>query len=362
MITTVRVGVIGTSWYPDWLHLPVLKSHSNAVIQAICGRNRSRAAEMAAKYEIPSVFTDYQEMIEQANLDAVVIAVPDDLHFPITMAALENGLHVLCEKPMAFDLAQARTMLAKAEAAHVRHMTFFTYRWVPSFRILHKLISEGYIGKCYDAHFVYAAGYARQGYYQWKWDRQHGLGVLGDLGSHMIDMARWLVGDITRVQANLKTRVEKPHPQGLVYPAANDTAHLMVEFAGGASGMIYASAAVELGNRGQVQQVTLSGDQGTLEATSDGNGWIVRGIRAGETDFQEMPVPAEFLLGSYRDEQPWDQQVNTFKKQSIGTRLFIDGILEERPVAPSFYEGMKAQEVIEAAFQSHEAGCWVDIK
>jgi hypothetical protein len=80
------------------------------------------------------------------------------------------------------------------------------------------------------------------------------------------------------------------------------------------------------------------------------------------TNYQEMPVPAEFLHGSYRDEQPWDQQVNTFKKQSIGTRLFIDGILEERPVEPSFYEGMKAQEVIEAAVQSQETGSWVNIK
>ncbi len=131
----VRVGVIGTSWYADFMHLAALKSHPNAHIAAICGRNRERAEELARKHDIPRAFTDYRAMIDQAGLDAVVVCTPDDLHYPMTMAALDAGLHVLCEKPLALTLTQARAMLAKAESAGVRHMTYFTHRWEPHNRL-----------------------------------------------------------------------------------------------------------------------------------------------------------------------------------------------------------------------------------
>lgn len=94
MSRRIAVGVVGTSWYADWMHLPVLKSHPQVQLAAICGRNRERAEEMAQKYKIPQLFTDYQAMIEQAGIDALVVAIPDDLHYPVTMAALDAGLHV----------------------------------------------------------------------------------------------------------------------------------------------------------------------------------------------------------------------------------------------------------------------------
>ena len=129
MTDKVRVGVIGTSWYADLAHLPRIKSHSRAELAAVCGRNRERAEEMAGKYESPLVFTDYRDMIEKGHLDAVIVSTPDDLHYPMTMDALDAGLHVLCEKPMALNLAQAKEMYEKAESAGVKHMVFFTYRW-----------------------------------------------------------------------------------------------------------------------------------------------------------------------------------------------------------------------------------------
>ena len=95
MTKQIRVGVVGTSWWADMMHLPALKGHSGACVTAICGRNRERAGVLAQKYGIPSVFEDYRLMISQAKLDALVIAVPDDLHYPIAMTALDAGLHVL---------------------------------------------------------------------------------------------------------------------------------------------------------------------------------------------------------------------------------------------------------------------------
>ena len=239
----VRVGVIGTSWYADLAHLPRMKSHPRAQLAAICGRNRQRADEMATKYDIPAVYTDYRAMIEAGGLDAVVVSTPDDLHYPMTMSALDVGLHVLCEKPLALTLAQAQEMYERAEAAGLKHMVCFTYRWwPPAFRYLKQLIEEGYLGRLYQARFTYLGGYARRPYYQWKWDRQRGLGSLGDLGSHMIDLARWYGGEIARVSACLGTFVERPGPESAPLDPANDACTMTVQFQSGAMATIECGA------------------------------------------------------------------------------------------------------------------------
>jgi UDP-N-acetylglucosamine 3-dehydrogenase len=109
----VRIGVVGTSWWADEMHLPNLSSHPGARVVGICGRNGERAEAIARKYAIPAVYTDYQEMIAAGGMDALVVATPDDLHYPITMAALDAGMHVLCEKPLALRAEQARAMAHK---------------------------------------------------------------------------------------------------------------------------------------------------------------------------------------------------------------------------------------------------------
>src|SRR5687768_3073330 len=114
MAAQVRVGVVGTSRYADLMHLPNLKSHPRADLVAICGRNQERAGAMAQKYGIAQVYDDYRAMLERGGLDAVVVATPDDLHYPITMQALDAGQHVLCEKPLALTAAQARAMYERA--------------------------------------------------------------------------------------------------------------------------------------------------------------------------------------------------------------------------------------------------------
>jgi predicted dehydrogenase len=357
----VRVGVIGTSWYADLIHLPNLKSHPGAVTAAICGRNLARAEEMARKYSIPNVYTDYHEMLRSGNLDAVVVAVPDDLHHPMTMAALDAGLHVLCEKPLAFNVIQAREMLAKAESVGVKHMTCFTYRWLPEYRYLQRLVQEGYIGQCYNAHFEYVADYARSAAYQWKWDCQHGLGALGDLGSHMIDMAHWVVGDVARVQASLRVRFSKPRPVGQPYEQANETADLTLQFANGALGTICVSTVASQGSRGQVRRITLHGERGTLELECHSDRYAVRGIHDDETVFHDLLVPEDILQGTAPNDDSLDRLFRLFAGQSVGTRLFVDSILADKPITPSFRDGAKAQAVIDAAFESDRTGCWVDV-
>ena len=142
----VRVGMIGTSWYADSMHLPSLTSHPQASVTAICGRNEARAQEMAAKFNVPHVFTDRQAMLHAGLMDAVVIAAPDDLHYPMCMEAIAAGLHVVCEKPLALTAHEAREMAVAADAAGVKHMSFFTLRWFPHTRLLRELVDAGQCG------------------------------------------------------------------------------------------------------------------------------------------------------------------------------------------------------------------------
>jgi predicted dehydrogenase len=357
----VRVGVIGTSWFADLVHLPHLKSHPQAEIAAVCGRNRELAEEMAVKYGIPSVYTDYREMIEKGGLQAVVIVTPEDVHYAMAMDVLDAGLHVLCEKPLALNATDAKEMYERAEKAGVKHMTFFTYRWMPHYRYLKELVDGGYAGRPFQCHIRYFGSYAREARYLWRFDRRRANGVLGDLGSHMIDLARWLVGDISRVSAHLSTFVERPGPEGEPLDPANDAATLLLEFENGAQGTIQLSAVAHVGERGQEQHVVLHGESGTLEADYSHLDAEIHGVRHDEKQFAALPAPSR-LWGDVDQTSPFFDHVGeVFSKQSVGDRAFIDAILADRPVVPSLYEGYKAQEVMDAAIASHESGRWVEV-
>jgi predicted dehydrogenase len=362
MTNTVQVGIIGTSWWADVMHLPSLKSHPRAELYSICGRNRTRAEELASKYAIPHVFTDYHDLIKHGNLQALVIATPDDLHYPITMAALDAGLHVLCEKPLALTAVQAQAMYDKAEAAGVKHMVLFTYRWIPIYRYVRQLIDQGYLGRCYHCNIRYLGGYGRDGQYGWRFDAQHSNGILGDLGSHMIDLARWFVGDIAKVSGQLTTFVDRPDPNGERLDAANDAAMVAVQFANGAQGTIHVSAVAHIGERGQEQQVILHGEEGTLEVACTFTGAELRGIHHDEKQIHPLAIPNE-LWGEVDRTKPYlDQLFELFYKQSAGPRLFIDTIGGDGIAEPTFYEGLQVQAVLDAAIESHRSGQWVTLK
>ena len=242
----VRVGVVGTSWWADGMYLPALQSHPQAELFVICSRNRPLATDMAAKYNTPTIYPDYREMNEQGGMDALIIGVPDDLHYDIAIRSLEAGLNVLCDKPLALKEQQAYEMWQKAEAAHVQNMVLFTYRWMPFFQYVHDLIKQGYIGQCYHAEFSFLVGHGRKPDYQWRLDSKRSNGALGDLGSHLIYLARWLIGEIAQVDAQLASFAKRLGPDGEPISPANDSAVLLLEFSNGAQGVIHTSSMVYL--------------------------------------------------------------------------------------------------------------------
>jgi predicted dehydrogenase len=317
---------------------------------------------MAIKYDVPMIYADYRAMIETDDLDAVVVSTPDDLHYPMTMAALDAGLHVLCEKPMALNVAQAQEMHEKAQAVGVKTMICFTRRWIPPYIYIKQLLDRGYLGHCYHCHITHLGGYGRSAQYRWKWDQRRGLGILGDLGSHAIDLLRWYVGEIVGVSAHLGVHVARPEPEpGTVMDQANDTAFLSLEFDSGAQGTIEASAMAHIGDRGQEHHLRLYGESGTLERVETFVQGSLVGARQDEEQLRELPVPDELWRGVDRTQPPMAQWTEVFCKQSVADRQFIDAILDDLPVEPSFYDGLQAQRVIDAAIRSHEQGMWVSL-
>jgi predicted dehydrogenase len=357
MADQVRVGVIGTSWWADLIHLPNLHGYPRAVLAAICGRNRERADEMAQKYGISQVFTDYREMIEKGGLDAVVISVPDDLHYPMVMDALDAGLHVLCEKPLAMDAAAARAMYEKAESAGVKHTVFFTLRWLPAQRYLRELLDSGYLGRIYDCQFTFLGGFGRSGEYGWRYDRQYGNGVWADLGSHIIDLAHWYVGEVEGVSAHLTTFLEHTGGHDSAFDPANDSAVGALRFTNGAHGTLHVSTVTHIGAPIVDQQVVLYGEGGVLKARYSFNGLDLSGARSDENEVRPIPVPDHFW-----GDTPRDRPFEVFRTLPLGGRLFVDAILDGTPVSPTFYDGMKAQAVIDAGIESHETGRWVTVQ
>jgi predicted dehydrogenase len=313
---------------------------------------------LAKKYTIPHVFTDYRAMIASGLLDALVVVTPDAMHYPVTMAALDAGLHVLCEKALAMNAAQAKEMYEKAEATGLKHMVMFTWHWAPHFEYIQQLIEQGFVGRPYHFHIQYEVDYGRDATYGWRFDRQHGHGILGDLGSHAIDCARRYVGDIAKVSGHLATFVERPGPAGQVLDAANDSAQLAVEFANGAHGSIHVSAVTHPNET----SLGLYGEAGSLELVFTFTGAELRGSRLGEEAWQTLEIPDVLWHDADRTGSLIEQIFDLFKRQSVANRLFIDAILDDRPMNSTFYDGWKAQQVIDAAIASHEQGRWIAIE
>jgi predicted dehydrogenase len=360
MSQKVRVGIIGTSWWTEMMYLPSFRTHPGAEVVAICGRNRGRGEELAKVNGIGSVFTDYRELISAPSLDAVVIATPDDLHYVMTMDALDAGLHVLCEKPLANNAEHAKQMHERAEAAKVKHMVLFTWRWQPHWQYVKRLVDEGYIGRCYQARCAFDGGQGRTEAYSWRGDAARCNGIVGDLGSHMIDFVRWFLGDIRRVSAHLPALIDRSGQKSPPSMPATDAALVTMELEGGVQVLVQASAVAHVGNQVVRIAVQLYGEDGSIEVEhvflGKDAGVTLRGIRRQQDEFQNLELPTDLVRGLNPAEL-----MDPYLKRSAGPRLFIDAISRDEPATPDFYDALKVQEVVDAALKSHHERCWISL-
>ncbi|HJO44143.1 MAG TPA: Gfo/Idh/MocA family oxidoreductase, partial [SAR324 cluster bacterium] len=154
----VKVGILGTSWWADAMYLPALKNHPKARVEAVAGRNPETTRAFASRWEIQQDYENAEELIENADIDALIVATSNDSHCPLTLKALERGLHVLCEKPLGLNFPEAAKMASKAKESGVISMVPFTYSFMPATRYLKDLIMEGYLGQPYHLNMRYYGG------------------------------------------------------------------------------------------------------------------------------------------------------------------------------------------------------------
>lgn len=205
----VRVGIVGTGGIARGRHLPCFKKNPNVDLVAVTDVVREAVDRAAAEFGIPSAYTDHHEMFAKEQLDAVVICTPNKYHAPVTIEALERGFHVLCEKPMALDPAEAQTMLDAAKKAGKILSIGHHYRHMAPVRNAHKIIESGELGEIY---MVRVSALRRRGIPSWGTfhlkDVQGG-GAMIDFGVHLLDMALWLIGNPkpVEVSASLSQRL-----------------------------------------------------------------------------------------------------------------------------------------------------------
>jgi predicted dehydrogenase len=362
----VSVGLVGTSWWADAMYLPALKDHPLGQITALCGRNRENTRRTAGRWNIPHVFTDYGAMIDSGLINAVIVATLNDTHYPITMRALEAGLHVLCEKPLGLTYAEAKGMADLAAQKGVKHMTPFTYRFMPTARYLKELIDGGYIGQPYHLNMRYYTGYGRSGDYNSRFDvGKSGAGAVADIGSHFMYLARWYFGEIVGIYAQFGYMLPRPplDPEGKPYELGEETAMVLLTFENGAQGSLTVSTLCYEGTSfGQTHHFEFHGSEGTLYNLVD---WDrvqrVSGTRQGEGPAREMPIPDRVWGGARRD-TVHNTYRDVFRTQDFMARGFVTAIAEDRAVEPSFHDGARIQYLIEAAVKSNRERCWVDVR
>jgi predicted dehydrogenase len=360
---TLRVGVVGTSWWTDAMYLPALASHPTAKVVAISGRRREPADELAARWDIEHVFDNHVDMFASGKVDAVIVATPNDTHASIGAAALEAGLAVLCDKPLALHVSDANDLARLAAERGVTTMVPFTYRYMPTSQLVSRLLRDGAIGEPRHMSARYYASYAHGGEYGWRWDRAlAGSGVIGDLGSHWLDLARWLLGEVVAVSAHATVFVPKSErPDGAAYEQTEDHAIILTRHASGAIATLEVSAvAAEGSSFGQKHLLEIHGSSGSLEAVND---WRhvqeVRLHSRGSSDPHHVVPWPEDLVDGLRLDDVVDTYHDVFRTTEAMTRAWATAASNKQLCDPDFAVGARVQQLVDAAIASAAAdGAW----
>jgi len=354
-----RVGIIGTSWWADAMYLPALRSIDDVEVVATLGRDGGRTQAFADRWNIGTWATETDAFFD-TPMDAVVIASANDSHHPLTMQALAHGLDVLCEKPLGVTVEEAREMHSAAISAGAVTLVPFTYRYMPVNQWLKRLIDDGYLGDPFHLGLRYFTGFARDGEYAWRFDRAAaGSGVIGDIGSHFLHLARWFFGEVESISCISRSFVPRDErPDGHPYVRGEDSAVMTLGFVSGAYATVQVSAVCWEGTAfGQTHEFDAHGSDGSLYATCD---WDrrqeVRGVKAGEPGPANLlSIPDDLWAGARRD-TVHNTYRDVFRGGGAMIGDFIHSVRTRKPVEPSFTEGLRIQELCDAAVASAAVG------
>lgn len=341
-MSKLRIGIIGTGGIARGRHLPCFQRNQHATLAAVADVMADSATAVAAEYGIPAVYGDYREMIEKEQLDAVVVCTPNKFHAPATIYALEQGLHVLCEKPMALDPAEGREMLAAAEKSGTILSIAFHYRHMANVRAARRVVDSGELGKVYMTRVT---ALRRRGIPSWgsfvHKDIQGG-GAMIDFGVHLLDSALWLMGNPKPVEvcASLSQNIGK-HPNVNMWGQWNykeftveDQVAAFVRFDNGATMLLECSWALNIPE--SKENISLSGTEAGLEVFP-----------------LSVNKPAHEMLTTWKPDWLPGEKENP---GDVQTADFVDAIREGRQPVSQAYQALQVTELVDAIYRSAELG------
>ena len=356
----VGIGIIGTG-FARRVQIPAFLACENAEIVSVASGSKANAESAAIEFGIGHFTGDWRETIDHADVDLVCITTPPNTHFEMTMRALENGKHVLGEKPMAMNAEEAQTMTEKAREKGVLAVIDHELRFLHGRRKAFEMLRNGAIGKIRHAKANFRAPQRGDVGLPWNWwsDAQAGGGVLGAIVSHSIDSLCWFLGaEISQVFCQLQTHVKhrKDSLGELRGVTTDDEANLILRFAdsdltGDATAMVSASM-IEYPK--YQNRMEFFGSGGAIRVEHRGEVFLGK---TGENDWTEI----ETDLGKNIEGVPdtgFSRGFMNFAPKIVEAILAGKTEIEN---AATFEDGVKVQKVLDAAHESNKTGCLVKI-
>jgi predicted dehydrogenase len=361
----LRVAIIGLGLWGARAHLPALLSLDDVEVVGLVDQQCDIAEHLARVHGIPSAYANVNALFSSnPDLDAVVVATPTDTHADVVRAALEAGVHVLCEKPLGYDLGQAREMAAAmADARRVGKMGFL-FRYSPAAQHMHTLIADGFIGdvQLFESVTVNAQFADPDRPLHWKMQRGHANGgVFVEYGSHTVDLAQWFGGPIERVVAHGVTLVpERPTENGGRRRVDVDDACAWIgAYTNGGQALFRTGwSSLPIGGNG----VRVHGTRGAVAWQQDGNRRAERVVAC----TLEQPEPRTV----FEFEPPFDAAVDEgafplgllarYNQRLVSS--FVADIRAGCATGPTFDAGLSAQEVLAAIRTSLDESRWVTVE
>jgi predicted dehydrogenase len=335
------------------------------VLKVVVGRTADKVNEARDRLGFEEAATSWEEVVARKDIDIIDICTPGDSHAPIAIAAAEAGKAILCEKPLANDVADAERMYTAAKRAGVVHMLCHNYRRCPAVTLAKQIISEGKIGNIHHYRGVYLQDWIVDPEFPrvWRLEKARaGSGSLGDILSHTMDLSRYLVGEPVEVSGLLKTFIdERPLPggEGRGKVDVDDSAQAMVKFANGAVGYYEGSRFAP--GRKNYNQFEINGSKGSIV-------WDLERMNELQVYFEGGPLSGFSTISVTDGQHPYVSawwppgHIIGYEHSFIHTvRDFLMAFLNGEVPSPSFEDGLKNQRILDAIERSSKSGQWIKL-
>ena len=377
MARGLGIGLIGHQFMgrahsQAWLDVAAFfpKLSAKPAMRMLCGIGAD-VADVAEQWGWQCHTQDYHELLARDDIDAVDICTPNNLHAQMAIDAAKAGKHILCEKPLGMDAAECLAMIKAVREAGVKHQVSFCYRRCPAIMLARDLVREGKLGRLYHVRASYLQSWLCDPQTPMRWRLRKevtGSGAHGDLNAHLIDLARHITGDeIVEVCAVAETfNARRPVAPGSAETdemTVDDALAFLARFEGGALGTFEASRCAQ-GHRND-NRIEVGGQTGSVAFAFERmnelevydaarpmavQGWTtVSATRGGTHAYAGHYWPPGHVIG--------------YEHQFISQAAdFLEAVADDKPAWPDFVDGLRCQEVLDAALESAGRRAWVKVK